>query len=76
MNPKAVVHSMKSICDGLAAPSIEDLDRLLRESGMSAEQVKKLLETGYKGIVPPAPDPSVSNRRWLEELRTALSCDD
>lgn len=50
MNPKALVTSIKShIADGLA-PTIRDLEALLRDAGLSEKQAKALLAKGYDGL--------------------------
>lgn len=50
MNPKALVHSIKSqLADGLV-PTIRDVEEILRDAGFSAAQAKALLSQGWKGV--------------------------
>ena len=50
MNPKALVTHIKSLTDDGEIPAIRDVERLLRDAGLSASQAKAILSGGYKAL--------------------------
>lgn len=77
MNPKAVVTHIKSLCEDGLIPSVRDLEQLLRDAGLSANQAKALLSHGYGSIVRDAEVPTAEeDMRNLLRLRSLLRGDD
>jgi hypothetical protein len=50
MNPKAVVTHIKSLFSDGLAPTVRDIEELLRDAGFSAAQAKAFIATGWKGV--------------------------
>jgi len=50
MNPKALVTSIKQSLANGSAPTIRDLEEILRDAGLPAKQAKALLSGGYRSI--------------------------
>jgi HK97 family phage prohead protease len=73
MNPKALVTHIKGLVEDGELPTIRDLEEVLRDAGLSANQAKAILSTGYKALMRDAEIPSAADEiRALLRMRAAL----
>lgn len=66
MNPLANVTSIKSLIEDGGIPTVRELEELLRDAGLSANQAKAILADGYKAI---QRDAGAEEAKAQEEIR-------
>jgi HK97 family phage prohead protease len=73
MNPKALITHIKSLVEDGETPTIRDLEEVLRDAGLSANQAKAILSSGYKALQRDAEIPTAADEiKALLRMRAAL----
>jgi hypothetical protein len=72
-NDQARVQNVKSIIDSGELPEPKQVERVLRDAGLSRQQAKAFMAKGYSGIGQREADNSVELKSLTESMQSALS---